>query len=106
MSEGIFEPVEIRSISVMEEQGSPMLEPGAVVTSLREIRDMFFGSNPILRYDLTVTAPTSRGAEIRGRAFVRAKNPFSPSFIGIGKVRKVPGTGARGDHYVTVNVRG
>lgn len=106
MSDGILGLVEVDSISVMEEGEGSMLEPGAVSTSIRELRDMFFGSNPILRYDLTVTAPTSRSAELRGRAFVRAKNPFSPSFVGVGRVRKKPQSGVRGKYTVTVNVRG
>jgi len=98
--------VEIRSVTVMEEGESMMLEPGAVVQSLRELRDIFFGDSPLLRYELKVPAPTERAAEVKARGFVRAKNPFALQRLVVGRVRKIPGSGTRGDYIVTINVRG
>lgn len=106
MSDDGIGPVELRAVSVMEESEGMTLQPGAVATSLGELRDMFFGAHPLLRYDLVVDATNPRGAELKARSWARAKNPFNPSFIGVGRVRKQPRSGLRGKYNVTINVRG
>jgi len=98
--------VEIEKITVLEDEGGLNLEQGAVAESLTELRDMFFGDPPTLRYELKVNAATKRAAEVKGRAFVRAKHPLSLRRLGVGRVRKVPDSGKRGEYNVTVNTRG
>lgn len=98
--------IEIEEIAVMEDDGGLNLEKGVIAESLTELRDMFFGDSPILRYELIVPAPTERAAEVKARGFVRAKHPLALQRLGVGRVRKIPGSGTRGDYQVTVNTRG
>ena len=105
MTGGITNIVTVDSIEVIEHTRGERTR-GVVLQSMEELIDMFFGKHPLVKYNLRVKAMTPTQAEIRARMFVRAKNPFAPDFIGLGRTRRVQGRGPRNEFNVSVNVRG
>jgi len=89
--------------SVTEMQGGPSMQPieeGIKTITPKSLRDRFAGES-VLVYTMNVDAVSQHGANVRAKAYVRAKNFFEPTMVNIVNSEKI----SSGKYSVAVGVR-